>query len=130
MKKYAIVLLDDYWHPADTILPLLPKILPDSEWNVRVTDDPNYIGAVSAAPDLLMNFKDGIANTQIPTPNWYAAGAWSPWTHKLLVEMGGAGFIGVHCGLANIPQDSPIYTELLRGRFLSQIGRASCRERV
>lgn len=119
MKKYAIVLLDDYWHPADTILPLLPKILPDSEWNVRVTDDPNYIGAVSAAPDLLMNFKDGIANTQIPTPNWYAAGAWSPWTHKLLVEMGGAGFIGVHCGLANIPQDSPIYTELLRGRFLN-----------
>ena len=52
MKKYAIVLLDDYWHPADTILPLLPKILPDSEWNVRVTDDPNYIGAVSAAPDV------------------------------------------------------------------------------
>ena len=46
MKKYAIVLLDDYWHPADTILPLLPKILPDSELIVRVTVDPNFIGAV------------------------------------------------------------------------------------
>ena len=27
MKKNAIVLLGDYWHPAETIEPLLPMIL-------------------------------------------------------------------------------------------------------
>lgn len=119
MKKYAVVLLDDYWHPADTILPVLPKILPDSEWNVRVTDNPNYIGALFLPPDLIMNFKDGIANTQVPTPNWYEDETWESYTQKLLVEMGGAGYIGVHCGLANIPASSPVYTEMLRGRFLN-----------
>ncbi len=119
MKKYAIVLLDDYWHPAHTIEPILPQILPDQDWNVHVTSDPNYLGALFMAPDLILNFKDGIANTSIPTPNWYENGALEKWTGKLLVEMGGAGYIGVHCGLANIPAAHPFYTELLRGRFLS-----------
>ena len=41
MKKNAIVLLGDYWHPAETIEPLLPMIFDEKEWNVKVTDDPN-----------------------------------------------------------------------------------------
>lgn len=119
MKKQAIVLLHDYWHPAHTIEPLLPLIFDEKEWHVKVTDDPNYIGATMMAPDLVMNFKDGIADTSIPTGNWYNTEAWPPYTPKILFEMGGAGYIGVHCGLANIPETSPIYTELLKGRFIT-----------
>ena len=62
MKKRAIVLLHDYWHPAETIEPLLPMIFDEKEWIVRVTEDPNYIGAHMMPPDLVMNFKDGIAD--------------------------------------------------------------------
>ena len=94
MKKNAIVLLGDYWHPAETIEPLLPMIFDEKEWNVKVTDDPNYIGATMVAPDLIMNFKDGIANTSIPTTNWYTNDTWSPFTCKMLIEGGGAGYIG------------------------------------
>ena len=47
MKKNAIVLLGDYWHPAETIEPLLPMIFDEKEWNVKVTDDPNYIALES-----------------------------------------------------------------------------------
>ena len=71
MKKNAIVLLHDYWHPGDTIEPLLPLIFDEKEWFVKVTDDPNYIGSLFVAPDLIINFKDGVANTSIPTTNWY-----------------------------------------------------------
>ena len=65
MKKNAIVLLHDYWHHGDTIKPLLPLIFDEKEWFVKVTDDPNYIGSLFVAPDLIINFKDGVANTII-----------------------------------------------------------------
>ena len=119
MKKRAIVLLHDYWHPAETIEPLLPMIFDEKEWIVRVTDDPNYIGAHMSPPDLVVNFKDGIADTSIPTTNWYTNNAWPMYVIPMLFQHGGAGYIGVHCGLANIPADSPVYTELLHGRFIT-----------
>ena len=119
MKKLAIVLLNDYWHPAQSIEPLLPMIFDEKEWIVRVTEDPNYVGAHMMPPDLVMNFKDGIADTSIPTTNWYTNHAWPPYVVPMLFAGGGAGYIGVHCGLANIPADSPVYTELLRGRFIT-----------
>lgn len=119
MKKYAVILLDDYWHPAHTIEPLLSKMFDEKEWNLRVTRDPNYIGALFMAPDLIVNFKDGIANTSIPTPNWYTNDTWEPWTTDALIRGGGAGYIGVHCGLANIPADNPVYTDILHGRFIT-----------
>ena len=118
MKKNAIVLLHDYWHPGDTIEPLLPLIFDEKEWFVKVTDDPNYIGSLFVAPDLIINFKDGIANTSIPTTNWYINNAWPSYISKL-IAMSGTGFIGIHCGLANIPEENPIYTDILKGRFLN-----------
>lgn len=118
MKKNAIVLLHDYLHHADTIEPLLPLIFDEKEWFVKVTDDPNYIGAMFDAPDLIVNFKDGVANTSIPTTNWYTNDTWPRYMTKLW-PMAGTGFIGVHCGLANIPEDHPVYTDMLKGRFLN-----------
>lgn len=118
-KKFAVILWDDYWHPADTIAPLLPLIFDEKQWNLRITDDANYIGALEIAPDIVMNFKDGVANTSIPTANWYQTGAWHHWTYEDVFKEGGAGYIGVHCGLANIPDDCLAYTQLLHGRFLS-----------
>ncbi len=118
MKKTAIVLLHDYWHPGNTIEPLLPLIFDEKEWLVKVTEDPNYIGATMIAPDLIVNFKGGIANTQIPTPNWYANGA-IPGYIPMMMSAAGTGYIGVHSGLTNIPDDSPFYTDILYGRFIS-----------
>jgi len=118
MKKNAVVLLHDYWHPAHTIEPLLPLIFDEKEWFVKVTDDPNYIGAMFDPPHLVINFKDGVANTSIPTTNWYTNDTWPPYLSKLMA-MAGTGYIGVHCGLANIPEDCVIYTDLLKGRFLN-----------
>ena len=119
MKKNAIVLLDDYWHPADTILPLLKLLFDEKEWFVKVTDDPNYIGATQTPPDLVMNFKDGIANTSINSPNWYQNDAIPAYIPKFILPAAGTGYIGVHCGLANIPEDNPFYTDLLYGRFIT-----------
>lgn len=119
MKKTAIVLIGDYWHPAETIEPLLPLLFDEKDWFVHVTDDPNYIGAQHRAPDLIMNFKDGVANTSIPTTNWYTNATWPPFLPLMMFKEGGAGYIGVHCGLANIPADSAVYTDLLCGRFVN-----------
>ena len=129
MKKNAIVLLDDYWHPEDTILPLLPLIFDEKEWFVKVTEDPNYIGATNIAPDLIMNFKDGIANTQIPTKNWYENGAIPPYI-PMILKASGTGYIGVHCGLANIPEDNPFFKDILYGRFISHPPKCEVRVHI
>jgi type 1 glutamine amidotransferase len=115
-KKEVLVLLDDYWHPRQTIEPALPALLDAGRFAVQVTDDPNALTALQQAPDLLINFKDGIADTQVPTPNWYdeALGALlNRW-----VQQEGMGYLGVHCGLANIPPEHAAFRQLLRGRFL------------
>lgn len=118
MRQKAIVLLDDYWHPRKTIEPLLPLILPSESWNVRVIDDPNYLGALHMPPDLIVNFKDGIANTQIPTPNWYDEDL--GFGISMMEKMGATfGYLAIHCGTANIPEEHPIFTRLLKGRFLN-----------
>ena len=102
MKKFAIVLLNDYWHPAQSIEPLLPMIFDEKEWIVRVTEDPNYIGAHMMPPDLVMNFKDGIADTSIPTTNWYTNNAWPPYVVPMLFTGGGTGYIGDPSGRSDM----------------------------
>ena len=116
MKKTVFVLLNDYWHPRATIEPLVEKLFPEKDWFLRVTDDPNYPTAYFKMPDLLVNFKDGIANTQIPTSNWYGR----DWAFVLerAVRGSGMGYLAVHCGTANIPEDHPAFRQVLRGRFL------------
>ena len=116
MKKTVIVLLDDYWHPRNTIEPLLRELFPEKDYFLRVTDDPNYPTAYFTPPDLLVNFKDGVANTQIPTPNWYN-GDWDFMIGRA-IEQGGMGYLAVHCGTANIPEDHPMFRKYLRARFL------------
>ncbi|MDR0929064.1 MAG: ThuA domain-containing protein [Oscillospiraceae bacterium] len=114
-KKDVLVLLDDYWHPRATIEPVLPALLSEEGYSVTVTADPNDLFALSQAPDLFINFKDGIADTQIPTPNWYdeALNTLLPqWVEQ------GMGYLGVHCGLANIPPEHAAFGQVLRGRFL------------
>lgn len=116
-KKEAIVLLDDFWHPRHTIEPALEALLPSDEFFVKVIWDPTYLTALQRAPDLIINFKDGIANTQIPTRNWYDG--MLDFLLPMLVEMGGCGYLGVHCGLANIPEEHAAFKKLLKGRFLN-----------
>jgi type 1 glutamine amidotransferase len=77
-----------------------------------ITADPEDI---SSEYDLLVNFKDGIGNTQIPTPNWY--GGRLDRLVKEAVE-GGCGYLCIHCGMANVPKDSLVFKDVLRGRFI------------
>jgi len=117
MKKTVFVLLHDYWHPRNTIEPLLKELFPADKYFLTVTEDPNYPTAYFKAPDLLVNFKDGIANTSIPTTNWYNDN-WS-FMAPMAIAQQGMGYLAVHCGTANVPQDHPMFTKVLRARFLN-----------
>lgn len=117
MKKTVIVLLHDYWHPRCTIEPLLKELFPENEYFLTVTDDPNYPTAFHKAPDLLVNFKDGIANIPIHTSNWYNGN----WEFRIPSDIKdqGMGYLAIHCGTANIPDDHVMFTDVLRARFIT-----------
>ncbi|MDR1641362.1 MAG: ThuA domain-containing protein [Clostridiales bacterium] len=112
-KVKTLVLLNDYWHPRSSIEPAIPTIFPESQFEVTVTENPEDIGP---GFDLIVNFKDGIANTQIPTPNWYEGPL-----DGLIADLvlGGCGYFGIHCGIANVPKESRVFTDILKGRFLN-----------
>lgn len=117
MKKKVLVLFGDYWHPSDTIRPLIEIMFKDSEWDVSATEDPNALLQCSPAPDLFVSFKDASEDNRIPTPIWCDE-KWSETLKKLIAE-DGMGFLAVHCALADIPKEHMMTQEILRSRFIS-----------
>ena len=116
MKKTVLVLLDDYWHRRETIEPALPLLFPQDMWDVEVAQDPDALPARNPSPDLFVSFKDVIENDQIPTPIW-CDDAWTAVLDRYIREEG-MGFLAIHCGIADIPRDDLITTQILRAFFL------------
>ena len=117
MKKNVLVLTGDYWHPSDTITPLIGLMFPGTEWNVNATKDPNELLKCSPAPDLFVSFKDASEDNRVPTPIWCDE-KWSE-TLKRFIADDGMGFLAIHCGLADIPKEHVMTQEILRARFVS-----------
>lgn len=116
MKKKVLVLTGDYWHPTDSITPVLGSIFDESKWELTVTEDPSRLIAENA-PDLFVSFKDVIENDRIPTPIW-CDDRWTAVLDTCIKELG-MGFMAVHCGLADIPEDNIITTDILRAFFVT-----------
>lgn len=116
MKKKVLVLTGDYWHPTDSITPVLGGIFDEKEWDVTVTENPKDLSAEDA-PDLFVSFKDVIENDQIPTPLW-CDDEWAK-TLDTCIKEKGTGFVAVHCGLADIPEDHFITKNILRAFFIT-----------
>ena len=57
-----------------------------------------------------MNFRDGIANTAIPTTNWYTNDYLATVHLQMLIEGGGAGYIAVHGRSGQHPGGQPGFT--------------------
>ena len=57
MKNTALILTGDYWHPTDTITPVIGLMLPDEKWDVEMTEDPAEFLNKPISPDLLVTFK-------------------------------------------------------------------------
>ncbi len=117
MKNTVLILTGDYWHPTETITPLVGLMFAEDEWDVRMTEDPNELLHLTQTPDLLVTFKDPIENDQIPTPIWCDE-QWSD-TLKHLIDKEGMGFLAVHCGLTDLPTEHMISREILRAHFVS-----------
>ena len=115
MKK-VIVLLGDYWHPRQSIEPMLDMLFPKDKWELTVTENPEVLIS-DETPNLLVSFKDVIENDQIPTPLWCD----NMWTAALdnAVHNRGMGFMAVHCGIADIPEDHFITKNILRAFFIT-----------
>ncbi|GKX68206.1 ThuA domain-containing protein [Inconstantimicrobium mannanitabidum] len=117
MKKNVIVILDDYWHPKASIEPLIDLLFPETLWNLIVTTNPNELLNCKSAPDLFVTFKDPIENDQIPTPIW-CDDDWSKVIKKDIIN-DGMGFLAVHCGLTDLPEDHMITKDILYAHFVS-----------
>lgn len=115
MKKVTI-LLHDYWHPRNSIEPMLEMVFPKDRWIMTVTENPKDL-MNDDVPNLLVSFKDASEDNRVPTPLWCD----EAWTARLddCVKNRGMGFIAVHCGIADIPEEHYITRNILRGYFIT-----------
>lgn len=113
MKKVAYILLDDLLHSKKRILPLLGRYFNYENWHVCVMKNWNDICILSGAPDLIVNFKDSRDNWRLNTSNWYEG----HFSNRIAdyVTQNGCGYLAIHAGLLNIPEDHPIKTKVLHG---------------
>jgi len=113
MKKTAIVLMDDLFHPAKRILPYLSRYLDEVQWHICVMTHLDHICMINNAPDLFINFKDSRDNWRLQTPVWYQ----DSFSLQIadFVTKEGCGYLAVHAGLMDIPQEHPIKTKVLHG---------------
>ncbi len=112
--KTVFFLAGDYWHPVDTIQPMVSKLFPEDEWEVVFTEDPAEYLSLNKAPDLFVSFKDPIENNQIPTPAWSTP----EWTDALLQAVqNGTGALIVHAAMADLKEDHPFIKELVQSVF-------------
>lgn len=117
MKKTVLILTGDYWHPTNTITPIIGHMLPEDKWDVQMTENPAEFLELQKSPDLLVTFKDPIENDQIPTPIWCDE-EWSSILRRRISD-DGMGFLAVHCGLTDLPKEHIITREILRAQFIT-----------
>ena len=115
MKKVT-VLLHDYWHPRNTIEPMLDMVFAKEQWNMTVTQNSKDFLS-GDMPDLFVSFKDASEDNRVPTPLWCD----ETWTARLddCIKNKGMGFMAVHCGIADIPEEHFITRNILRGYFIN-----------
>jgi len=116
MKHTALVFVDDFGHPKETILPVIEKVFDCSKWQVCVMDSVESILSVMNPPDLIVTFKLGISGIVEDRPSWYEN---NPFTYQWIkwVKECGMGLLVVHSGLCFIPKDHPVVTAGVYGSF-------------
>lgn len=115
MKKVT-VLLHDYWHPRETIEPMLELVFPKDRWDMTVTENAQDL-LDGDVPDLFVSFKDASEDNRVPTPLW-CDDAWTAGLDER-IRNHGMGFLAVHCGIADIPEDHFITRNILRAFFVN-----------
>lgn len=115
MKKVT-VLLHDYWHPRETIEPMLELVFPKDRWDMKVTENAQDL-LDGDVPDLFVSFKDASEDNRVPTPLW-CDDAWTAGLDER-IRNHGMGFLAVHCGIADIPEDHFITRNILRAFFVN-----------
>ena len=116
MKKIAYVFVHDHGHPKDKILPIIPQIFDYEKWHVCVMDGIDSICMMPTAPDLIVTFKMANSGLMEDEPNWYES---SPFTYQWMkwVRENKTGILVVHAGLCFIPEEHPLMTLGIKGRF-------------
>lgn len=115
MKKVT-VLLHDYWHPRETIEPMLELVFSKDRWDMTVTENAQDL-LDGDVPDLFVSFKDASEDNRVPTPLW-CDDAWTAGLDER-IRNHGMGFLAVHCGIADIPEDHFITRNILRAFFVN-----------
>jgi len=114
MKRIAYVIADDLLHSYKRYRDVISGMFDANEWSVVVLKSFADVCCMISAPDLIVSFKDSRDNWRLETPNIYE----DPMTYKLadFVTKDGCGYIAVHAGVLNLPDNHPLYTAVLKGK--------------
>ncbi|GGA37125.1 ThuA domain-containing protein [Paenibacillus physcomitrellae] len=111
MKKNALIIWNDVYHPKEVLITAVEKLFDPSEWDIRKTERARDLLEFVTPPDLTVLFTNGRPEGE--TDLSFAE-------QSLIVDKvrGGMGILFYHAGLVLIDEGSPFYRELNSGRFV------------
>ena len=107
MKKRVYIVWNDFYHPQQTLQPLVEKIFPEDRFCIEKAY--SYAGFSAYKPDLLVQFAIGSPAPSLEEQQEVAR-------H---VTDGGMGLIAFHAGLVLTGEDSPFLQKLGTAHFIS-----------
>jgi type 1 glutamine amidotransferase len=111
VKKQAVVIWNDFYHPKEVLTTAVEKLFPTTDWEVRKTERARDLLELPERPDLAVFYTNGRPEGETDLTCEEQA---------LIVDQvkNGMGILFYHAGLVLIPEDSPFYQELNSGRFV------------
>jgi type 1 glutamine amidotransferase len=111
MKKQAVVIWHDYYHPKEVLASLVGKVLPSEAWDVLKTERARDLLELSERPDLVVFCTNG-------RPAGETDLTFEEQARIAVMVKDGMGILFYHAGLVLIPENGPFYQELNSGRFV------------
>lgn len=116
MKKLAVVVWDDFYHPKEVIAPLIADLFPVSTWELIKTTHFRELLTLQRFPDLILFYSNGRTEDEPLITDQ---------EQQSVVELikSGAGALFCHAGMVWMDAECPIVKQLNCGYFLSHPDR-------
>lgn len=111
MKRQAVIIWHDYYHPKEVLASLVEKAFPSEAWDVRKTERARDLLESEERPELAVFFTNG-------RPQGESDLSFEEQARIAEMVREGMGILFYHAGLVLIPEDGPFYQELNSGRFV------------
>lgn len=111
MRPQVLVIWNDFYHPKEVLTPMVEKLFPAADWELRTTERVRDLLEQDTRPHLTVFCTNG-------RPDGETDLSYEEQSKIVSMVSDGMGILFFHAGLVLIEEESPFFRELNAGRFV------------